>query len=114
MSHEAHGFQDPHVGQRSAAMTRRHAHLPWRISRWTECGGRAMWWELHSGSCPHCPACGGKGYIVRGSGPHGDDPEFDGCDCCGAPLLCVRLPLPRSLAERRRIRRYLREVEPPF
>jgi hypothetical protein len=94
----------------------RHAHRPWRVSRWVECGGGWVVWSLYTAACPHCPECHGEGGRWTG-GPHGDEPDFDQCSQCGPPLLEIPVPawldraIPGSPA---RYRATYLDDEPPF
>ncbi|WP_157227524.1 hypothetical protein [Nocardia asiatica] len=90
-------------------MTMRHAHRPWRLSRYLEQTNptERVIVALRSARCPHCPQCGGDGGWWTASGPHGDDdPDWWECDKCRRPLATVRYPgwldraLPRSLLRR--------------
>lgn len=70
-----------------------HPHRPWQLSRWTLDHGRdGVMWELLTAPCPQCPDCRGTGGCWIGGGPFGDDPEYDMCARCAAPLVSVRVP----------------------
>lgn len=69
----------------------RHAHRPWRLSRWLECGGRAVVWSLHTAACEHCLDCDGIGGWWTSS-PYSDDPDMEPCPRCAAPLAEIRIP----------------------
>ncbi|MFI5721076.1 hypothetical protein [Nocardia sp. NPDC051750] len=79
----------------------RHAHRPWHLSRWLECGGRAVVWSLDTALCEHCPDCAGAGGWWTSS-PYSDEPEMEQCPRCATPLIEIRIParldrmIPRS------------------
>ncbi|NQE72667.1 hypothetical protein NG2371_07160 [Nocardia gamkensis] len=72
-----------------------------RISRWVECGGGWVAWELHTAPRFDCPDCDGEGGWWTG-GPDGDEPDMVACGRCSEPLVAVRIPawldrmIPRS------------------
>ncbi|WP_280431380.1 hypothetical protein [Nocardia brasiliensis] len=109
-------------GQAALAMLPRlgryswHAHRPWRVSRWVECGGGWVAWELHTAPCPHCPDCDGAGGWWTGGGPYGEDPEEQLCYRCAEPLLALQLPtwLDRAIPGSPTRFRYSDNDEPPF
>ncbi|WP_043736146.1 hypothetical protein [Nocardia asiatica] len=84
----------------------RHAHRPWRVSRWLRPWPRAaVVWSLYTAACPHCPECHGEGgwwTVCTDSG----DPEPWQCPRCALPLAQITIPawldraLPHSPARR--------------
>ncbi|WP_107661310.1 hypothetical protein [Nocardia suismassiliense] len=95
----------------------RHAHRPWRLSRYSDRDGREVVWEVHTAVCPHCPECGGAGGRWTGTGPYGDEPEMTECTHCSSPLVEIRIPawLDRTIPHSPvRTRTRHPDTEPPF